>query len=341
MAGRGPTGVLEGRPELANLDLRRGFTPYDQRFVLPSEERLAEVLARLGKLKPEDELNCGACGYETCREHAAAICRGLAESEMCLPYTIEQLKHACGELAISNEQLADVQEALVQSARLASTGQLAAGVAHEINNPLTGVLTFAHLLRQKPNMDEQDRHDLGLIISETTRVAEIVRSLLDFARERPVIKQPICVNEVVERTMLLVRNQEPFGRIEIEERPQRPLPLVDGDMSQLQQVLLNLSLNACEAMPDGGRLTITTRSDDGSVLVEVADSGVGIKQEHIAKVFEPFFSTKPPGKGTGLGLSVSYGIVQQHGGTLTVESREGAGSTFTISLPALRGEQGA
>jgi nitrogen-specific signal transduction histidine kinase/iron only hydrogenase large subunit-like protein len=323
---------------LADLNLRREFTPHDQRFVLPPEDRLAEILSKLGKLRPEDELNCGACGYETCREHAVAIYKGLAENEMCLPYTIEQLKHACKELAVSNKQLADAQGALVQSAKLASMGQLSAGIAHEINNPLTGVLTFAHLLKQKPNMDEQDKQDLGVIINETTRVAEIVRSLLDFARERPVSKVLINVNDVISRTMRLLRNQKAFGQIVIEEELRDHLPQVGGDMNQLQQVFLNLSLNACEAMPKGGTLTISSLAEDGQVLVKVADTGCGIKKDHLDKVFEPFFSTKPAGKGTGLGLSVSYGIIRQHGGDLTVESQEGKGTTFTICLPGINVE---
>ncbi|HVP13439.1 MAG TPA: [Fe-Fe] hydrogenase large subunit C-terminal domain-containing protein [Phycisphaerae bacterium] len=323
---------------LAGLNLRRGFSPYDQRLTIPPEDHLAEIMVRLGKLKPEDELNCGACGYETCREHASAIHKGLAEVEMCLPYTIEQLRHACKDLATSNEQLASAQGALVQSAKLASMGQLAAGIAHEINNPLTGVLTFAHLLRQRPNMEDQDRQDIGLIISETTRVSEIVRSLLDFARERPVAKKPVNVNDVVIRTMRLLRNQKAFAKITIEKHLKEELPHVAGDTNQIQQVLLNLSLNACEAMPNGGRLTISTLDDGGHVLIRVADTGLGIGRENLNKIFEPFFSTKPIGTGTGLGLSVSYGIIQQHGGTLTVETKEGEGTTFTIVLPTLPGE---
>jgi two-component system NtrC family sensor kinase len=220
--------------------------------------------------------------------------------------------------------------------KLASIGRLAAGVAHEINNPLTGVLTFAYLMREKPNMDEQDRQDLDLIIHETTRAADIVRGLLDFARERAAIKEPLEINEVIRRTTRLIRNQKLFDQIVIEEDLKDGLPDVDGDMNQLQQVFLNLSLNACEAMPGGGKLTIISRSEDGKVAVTLADSGCGIKKEHFDKIFEPFFTTKPVGKGTGLGLSVSYGIVEQHGGTLEVESEEGKGATFTILLPAVR-----
>ena len=219
--------------------------------------------------------------------------------------------------------------------KMASIGRLAAGVAHEINNPLTGVLTFAHLLRQKPHMGQEDHEDLDLIIHETTRAAEIVRGLLDFARERPTMMEPLDLNDVVRRTVRLIANQKKFEHIAIEEALQNDLPEVCGDMNQLQQVLLNLALNACVAMPNGGHLTIATKAGDGRVLMSVTDTGCGIKEELLEKIFEPFFTTQPVGKGTGLGLSVTFGIVEQHGGTLEVHSQEGQGSTFTISLPAL------
>ncbi|MFZ5831752.1 MAG: cache domain-containing protein [Planctomycetota bacterium] len=225
------------------------------------------------------------------------------------------------------------RQQITRSEQLAAVGRLAAGVAHEINNPLTGVLTFACLLREKPNLDDQDRADLDLIIHETSRAAEIVKSLLDFARERPPQKEPLSMNEVVRRTLRLIQNQKLMRQIEIREEFAEDLPVIEGDMNQLQQVVLNLSLNACEAMPTGGRLTITTTPHDGGVMVRVADTGTGIRREDLNRIFEPFFSTKPVGKGTGLGLSVSYGIVQQHGGTIEVDSTPGQGSTFTIVLP--------
>lgn len=222
--------------------------------------------------------------------------------------------------------------------KLASIGRLAAGVAHEINNPLTGVLTFAHLLRQKPHMDAEDCQDLDLIIHETTRAAEIVRGLLDFARERPTTMEPLDLNDVVRRTVRLIANQKKFEHIAIEEKLQDNLPEVCGDMNQLQQVLLNLSLNACTAMPSGGNLRISTATTDGQVLLHVSDTGCGIKEELLERIFEPFFTTQPVGKGTGLGLSVTFGIVEQHHGTIEVDSKEGRGSTFTISLPAAKDE---
>jgi two-component system NtrC family sensor kinase len=222
-----------------------------------------------------------------------------------------------------------------RSEQLASIGRLAAGVAHEINNPLTGVLTFACMLRDKENMDPQDRQDLDLIIRETTRAAGIVRGLLDFARERPSAKAPMNINDVIRQTVRLLGNQSAFHNIVVVEDLADELPAIDGDANQIQQVFLNLSLNACEAMPDGGTLLLSTSCEDQSVVVRVTDTGCGIKPEHLDQIFEPFFTTKPVGKGTGLGLSVSYGIVRQHGGTLEVESVEGKGSTFLVTLPAL------
>lgn len=232
------------------------------------------------------------------------------------------------------EQLkAAMSRQISRSEQLASVGRLAAGVAHEINNPLTGILTFAHMLREKPNMDEQDRQDLDLIIRETTRAAEIVRGLLDFARERPAVKQPLQINDVLRRTLRLLSNQRAFSNIVIVEDLQEDLPLVDGDPNQLQQVFLNLAMNACEAMPNGGTLLISSSGEKDKVVVKVTDTGCGIPPEDLDRIFEPFFTTKPVGKGTGLGLSVSYGIIQQHGGNIQVESKVGFGSTFTVLLP--------
>lgn len=221
-----------------------------------------------------------------------------------------------------------------QSEKLASIGRLAAGIAHEINNPLTGVLTFAHLLRQNENFSEQDHQDLDVIIQETTRVREIVRGLLDFARESPSTRNPLNLNETIEQTLKLVRSQKEFREVTIRQELDGNLPPVKADKNQLQQVLLNLCLNACEAMPDGGELTISTSPrEDGQVIVQVRDTGHGIAQENLEKIFDPFFTTKPVGKGTGLGLSVSYGIVQSHGGDIEVDSEIGKGTTFTLSFP--------
>ncbi|HPA17606.1 MAG TPA: cache domain-containing protein [Verrucomicrobiae bacterium] len=220
-----------------------------------------------------------------------------------------------------------------ESEKLASVGRLAAGVAHEINNPLTGVLSFAHLLREEGALGEKERHDIDIIIHETERVREIVRGLLDFARRRPMHKAPFDVNDMVRHTLKLVRSQREFDAIDIQhDSAEDPLTL-NGDRSQIQQVLLNLCFNACEAMSGAGRLTIRTAIHDGGVRLEVQDTGHGIHRSDIERIFEPFFTTKAVGKGTGLGLSISYGIVQKHGGTFDVDSEPGKGSTFAITFP--------
>jgi len=248
----------------------------------------------------------------------------------------------CGAIDRMAEAVADreqqlhrrTQRQIGQSEKLAAIGQLAAGTAHEINNPLTGVLTFAHLLKRKKGMSEQDKEDLEVIIQETTRVREIVRGLLDLAHESPSTRKELDLNEVIRQTMTLVRNHPEFSSVVIEENLHDGLPRIYGDKNQLQQVFLNLSLNACEAMPEGGTLSITTSGRDETVIITVSDTGHGIKAEHLDKIFDPFFTTKPVGKGTGLGLSVSYGTIEQHGGSLEVESVEGHGATFTIILSA-------
>jgi two-component system NtrC family sensor kinase len=224
-----------------------------------------------------------------------------------------------------------------QSEKMASIGRLAAGIAHEINNPLTGVLTHAHMLRKKRDLEDQQKEDLDVVIRETSRVRDIVRGLLDFARQSHADMEPLDVNEVIRQTMLLLRSQKEFKKVTIEEDLAQGIPLVKGDKNQLQQVFLNLALNACEAMPVGGTLSVETSTAQDKVSVSVSDSGCGISPEDLGKIFDPFYTTKPVGKGTGLGLSVSYGIVEQHGGRIEVASNVGTGTTFTVILPVDKG----
>ena len=227
----------------------------------------------------------------------------------------------------------DTQMQILQSEKLASVGRLAAGIAHEINNPLTGILTFTHLLREKKNNSEEDLKDLNVIMQETTRVREIVRNLLDFARQSPSNKEMIDINEAMVQLLKLIRSQKEFRKIRITDNYEANLPELFADKNQIQQVFLNLLLNAGEAIQEAGTITITTSLQSESLLISIADSGCGIRKEDIGKIFDPFYTTKPVGKGTGLGLSVSYGIIQQHGGTIKCESVEGQGTTFEILLP--------
>ncbi len=324
--------------KLTDLDLRRTFKPHDQRILVPSVDELQELLARMGKLEPEDELNCGACGYETCREHAVAIYKGLAESEMCLPYTIEQLKTTVKDLAVSNERLASTQEALMQSEKLASMGQLAAGIAHEVNNPLGTVLMLAHTLLEEQPPDSAQREDLALMASEAERCRKIVSGLLQFARKNKVEARTTNLPALVEKTTRML--QIP-ARIKVQYVHANDDLRAEVDRDQLAQVLTNLINNAVDAMPQSGVLTLRTSGTERDVRIEVGDNGIGIPAENCKKIFEPFFTTKAAGKGTGLGLSVTYGIVKMHHGDIRVQSNADpaagpTGTMFTVTLPRQR-----
>lgn len=318
------------------IDLSRVFTSNDQRIPTPARTALAEVMARMGKFVPQDELNCGACGYDTCRDHAIAIVKGLAESEMCLPHTIEQLRKVVKELEGANRQLASAQEALVQSEKMASMGQLAAGIAHEVNNPLGVVLMYAHLLLDECPKNSPTGDDLRMIVEQADRCKKIVAGLLHFARQNKLVRSPIDLRDLTERAL---RTIEIPANIEVRIEHDLTDPIAEIDRDQIVQVLTNLISNAVAAMePAGGTLTLRTSGDADRVRLEVRDTGVGIPDENRKKIFEPFFTTKPMGKGTGLGLAVTYGIVKLHSGDIFVESQSDpaagpTGTAFTVTLP--------
>jgi signal transduction histidine kinase len=319
----------------ADLDLSRSFTASDQRIREPDPATLAGILARLGKNRPEDELNCGACGYDTCREHAIAIHKGLAESEMCLPFSIDCLHRTVEELRVSNAQLASTQSALMQSEKLASMGQLAAGIAHEVNNPLGVVLMYAHLLLDECGTDNPLHEDLTLIVEQADRCKRIVAGLLHFARQNRVVREPTDVVALVESALRAIAIP---GTVSLRVVHEMADSVAEIDRDQIQQVLTNLVTNALDAMPDGGTLSVATRGTVDSVGIEVADTGTGISAENMPRIFDPFFTTKQIGRGTGLGLAVSYGIVKMHRGDIRAESnsdpaRGPTGTTFTLTLP--------
>ena len=325
----------EQMARLADLDLSRRFVANDQRVLIAGDDELREVLARMGKFAPEDELNCGACGYETCREHAVAILKGLAESEMCLPYTIDQLRKAVSELAVSSEQLARAQQALVQSEKLASMGQLAAGIAHELNNPLAVVIMYAHILLDESEEDSSLREDLSMITEQADRCKKIVAGLLHFARQNEVVRQPAGLAEIVDSSLKAVPMPD---NITVHQEHDRGQSKADLDRDQIVQALTNILSNAVAAMPEGGTLTVSTSGDESHARIKIADTGPGIPQENLSKIFDPFFTTKRIGQGTGLGLAVTYGIVKMHRGEIAVETNADptagpTGTAFTVTLP--------
>lgn len=240
------------------------------------------------------------------------------------------------------QQLKAAHQKLLQSDRLASLGELAASVAHEINNPIAGVLNLSMLLQRMLKDDgvpleriPEFRRYLTQVTNETTRVGRIVSDLLAFSRRSKPQRAPADLNKIIRMTLSLVQHKMKLSSVEVETRFAENLPLVPCDQSQVQQVVLNLVLNAAEAThaKSERRVVVSTLADSGFVRLVVADNGEGIAPENLAKIFHPFFTTKPEGKGVGLGLAVSYGIIEAHGGDIEVASRVGEGATFTMSLP--------
>ncbi|MBI2868407.1 MAG: PAS domain-containing sensor histidine kinase [Chloroflexi bacterium] len=257
---------------------------------------------------------------------------------------LEAQYQAYEEILALNEELNDyvrrlesAQRQLVQAEKLNAIGQLAASVAHEINNPLAGVLVYTRLLARKIAGDSLDKAEaLGNLARMESAVgfcSRVIRGLLDFARQSEPAMKATSLNEVIEQALALVGHQAAMKRITV-VREAGTLPAVMADPGQIQQVLINLMVNAVQAMAEGGRMTIKSWSDDGRVMLSIRDTGCGIVPENMGKLFTPFFTTKEAGKGVGLGLAVSYGIIERHGGKIGVESEPGKGTTFTISLPA-------
>jgi signal transduction histidine kinase/Fe-S-cluster-containing hydrogenase component 2 len=298
-------------------------------------EEIDEVLHRMGKFKAEDLLNCGACGYDNCMDHAHAVYAGLADSDMCLPHAIEQLRSAYTELEVSHKSLEDAKEALERSGKLASMGQLAAGIAHEVNNPLGTLLLHANLLIEECEEDCEMKSDLETIVDQANRCKRIISGLLNFARQNRVVRQPTDVSDLVEKVIRTAPTAENVT-VNVQDRLSDRMAEIDAD--QIVQVLTNLFTNAQQAMPAGGAITISLTDDPDTVTIRVSDTGTGIAREHMARLFDPFFTTKQVGMGTGLGLAVSHGIVKMHRGQISVESNNDpktgpTGTTFTIELP--------
>lgn len=231
------------------------------------------------------------------------------------------------------------QQKIMESERLATVGQLAAGVAHELNNPLGGVLMYSHLLLENMKEDDPQRQNLEKIVTQANRCKGIVKGLLDFSRQTEPKMEPSEINELLNTALSLVENQAVFHNITVTKDLTPSLPAVMADGQQIQQVFINIFLNAAEAMKGKGNLSIHTKTadDENFVQVEITDTGCGIAEELIERLFEPFFTTKEVGRGTGLGLSISYGIIQGHGGTINVKSKVGKGTTFIIRFPLIQG----
>lgn len=322
-----------------NLDLKREFSYKNQLRPVPSEDKIKQILIETGKFTKQDELNCGACGYNTCRNYALAIAQGLAENDMCLPWMITRLETAYKELSETQEQLHNAE-------KLASVGQLAAGVAHEINNPLGTILLYTSLLKKqmdKLSEGNQMVEDLELIAEETNRCKTIVSNLLNFARQGKLNISDFDIYDLINSILKTIRVKPEFKGISISIENEAVDTSIKGDSDQIKQVFLNIINNACEALEESETKKVKikiSKSDkqaslenNQNIIVEITDTGCGIPKENFAKLYTPFFTTKKMGKGTGLGLAIVYGIIKMHKGDIQAKSETGKGTTFTISLP--------
>ncbi|MGQ9618704.1 MAG: [Fe-Fe] hydrogenase large subunit C-terminal domain-containing protein [Candidatus Aminicenantia bacterium] len=318
--------TLEDIERFSDVNLKRDFKAKPINIPYPSEEQIKEILGKIGKFKKEDELNCGVCGYSTCRDKAVAVFQGIAEIEMCLPYLIDELQKT--------------QDTLIQAEKLSSIGQIVAGVAHEINNPLTGVLLYTKLMLKsikEGKFDiESSKERLTLMEQETERCSRIIKNLLDFSRQTQPKPLPFPVEKTIKNAISILYHHAELNNVEIIVESETDIPAVFADPDQIQQVFINIILNAIQAMPNGGTLTIKIGylKETMEVYIKFIDTGVGITKENLKKLFTPFFTTKEKGKGVGLGLAVCYGIIQRHKGKIEVESEVGKGTTFTIKLGA-------
>lgn len=319
----------------SNIDFSRQYIPLDRRIALPEESKIREALIAMNKTENKDMLNCGACGYDTCREHASAIVCGLAEPEMCLPYAIGKLHESISNLHITNKTLSETKKMLKQSEKLASMGQLSAGIAHELNNPLGVITLYSNILKEEISKENPFFDDLTLIVEQAERCKNIVGGLLNFARKKQLRYEECDLVNFIEHSFKSIIKPKNIN-VEFERYDDKILIEIDKD--QMMQVLTNILKNSVEAMPEGGSLKVKITDENTNVKISICDSGIGIQQEHIDKIFTPFFTTKDTGKGTGLGLPIVYGIIKMHRGKINVKSNTDknigeTGTCFEIELP--------
>jgi len=285
----------------------------------PGSEKIRETLSRMGLSPEASGANCRVCGYGSCEEFARALLREEVEQNYCFPVLARKLTR--------------MDEKNLRSERLANIGQIAAGLAHEVNNPLGLASGYAQTLLNDPKLDDPVKKVLGLIRDEISNAASIIQNFLNLARERPARFEKVNFYDVLAATLRLVSPRLEASAIAL-NLDYVPEPVVlECDPYGLQQVFMNLLLNSWQAMPNGGKLHISVRADADQVVVKFRDTGMGIRPEHIPLLFDPFFTTKPSGQGTGLGLTIAYKILEQHGGDILVRSEPGKGAEFTVSIP--------
>ena len=337
---RGMSGddINDSLGEFDQVDLSRDFREDAVVLPQPTEAEITVALQKMRKFGPEDQLNCGSCGYASCRDKAVAVCQGLAEVTMCLPYLVEELESTLSVLQRSHQA---TQDKLVQTERLASMGQISAGVAHEINNPLSTILLYSHMLLKAHRDGDPESEDIQMIVSEANRCRTIMRGLLDFARQSRVVKTPTDLGRLVRdlADALNLKLDPAVVSVQCDTAPRLPLLMLDSD--QVRQMLVNLAQNGIDAVEETGRTDGSGRVTIGACLsaagdmvhLSVHDNGCGMPPDVVKEIFTPFYTTKQLGKGTGMGLSIVYGVVKMHAGDITVDSDPGKGTRFLVRIP--------
>jgi two-component system NtrC family sensor kinase len=296
-----------------------------QKMVVATQKISAGDLTHKVEVSSKDEIGYLANSFNQMTADLEAANEKLIEWGKTLEKKVEE----------RTKELTEMQAHLIQSEKLASLGKLAAGVAHEINNPLGGILIYSHLMLEDTDKNSPRYENLKKIVKETSRCKDIVKGLLEFARPKEPEMSLISINDIAEKSLSIIERQALFQNIKIKKTYTSNLPKIVADSAQLQQVFMNVIINAAEAMEGNGILALSTSlSRDGTCIeVKFSDTGHGIMEEDKKRLFEPFFTTKEVGKGTGLGLAISYSIIQKHHGTIDVKSELGKGSTFTVKLP--------
>jgi len=298
-----------------------------QKMVVATQKISAGDLTHKVEVSSKDEIGYLADSFNQMTADLEAANEKLIEWGKTLEKKVEE----------RTKELTEMQAHLIQSEKLASLGKLAAGIAHEINNPLGGVLIYSHLMLEDTDKNSPHYENLKKIVKETSRCKDIVKGLLEFARPKESEMSLVNINEIVERSLSIMERQALFQNIKIKKSYVSNLPKIVADSAQLQQVFVNIIVNAAEAMNGNGVLTLSTSLNGDGTFIEIkfSDTGHGIKEEDQKRLFEPFFTTKEVGKGTGLGLAISYSIIQKHQGTIEVKSEVGKGSTFNVRLPVM------
>jgi signal transduction histidine kinase len=244
----------------------------------------------------------------------------------------ESFNEMSRKMADDIEQLRHLNEQLIRTEKLAAMGTLSAGLAHEVNNPLASISSLIQMMQAKNDLNDDTNEKLKLISTQISRITQVTRDMMDFARIRPAAKSPVAINQLIEASLRLANFDKSFQKLSLKKDLAENLPTVFADQDQLQQVFLNLFLNARDAMPNGGELSIATANAKKEITIQIKDNGSGIDEKNIKQIFDPFFTTKPAGKGTGLGLAVCYGIITAHGGRIEAANAAN-GTTFFIALP--------